>query len=108
MTTGSIRMQIDSLFKELNRLKVEDNRLLPILIGQIKEVNQAVKRWGEDLYSEGFAENTLKYVNQLVALVELLEIYDCESVGGFGKGQPDNSDLRERMDWLIKKYESKS
>lgn len=108
MATGSIHMQIDSIKKELKGLKVENKQLLRILLNEMIEAYEDIRDWSEDPYSKGFAENTLKYVNRLETLVELLEIYDCGNVGRFGKGQPDELNLEERMDWLIKKYGSKA
>jgi hypothetical protein len=46
------------------------------------------------------------YRAKLAALVELLEIYDCGSIGGFGEGQPRNQTLPQRSDWLLRKYQS--
>lgn len=104
---ATVRMQIDFLEKELKRLKVEDNRLFPLLLNEIKDACQQVEQWHESPYAEGFAASTFEYVNRLAALVELLEVYDCGSSGGFGKDQPEDLDLKSRADWLLRKYSSK-
>ena len=37
-------------------------------------------------------------------LIELLEVHDCGSVGGFDRGQSPGGNLFERWDWLYRKY----
>jgi hypothetical protein len=45
-----------------------------------------------------------RHYHKLEALVELLEVWDCNSVGGFGKGESRSLDLLERAGWLLNKY----
>ena len=57
----------------------------------------------------GWAENksydiVLRSEASAECLIELLEVADCGSIGGFDKGQEYRSNLFERWDWLIKKY----
>ena len=75
----------------------------------------------DSLYFSSAATNSLSKVN---CLIELLEVNDCGSVGGFDKGQQGyvgtkaagNKDgfanpywqtLFGRFDWLVQKYETK-
>ena len=55
-----------------------------------------------------------KYADKAEALIEVVEVYDCGSIGGFGKGQRNDkgilvySDIYEeiyaRWLWLAEKY----
>jgi len=90
----------------LQELRKAQKTLLPLLLTEIKSAIQQVEQWHEAPFADGFADNTAGYFHQLEALVELLEIYDCGSTGGFGKDQPDNLNLKERADWLLKKYKN--
>ena len=78
--------------------------LLHLLLKEIESSIQQVEQWSKHLYADGFAENTLKYMNHLEAYVEVLEIYDCDSTGGFGAGESHQLDLLGRAKWLLKKY----
>jgi len=48
-----------------------------------------------------------RYVNELETLVELLEVDNCGSVGGFDKGQQRHArhkpDLIDRAKWVLAK-----
>ena len=55
----------------------------------------------------------LKYAHhmKLEALVELVEEWDCGSIGGFGVGQEGHnfrSNLLERAEWLLNKYDPRA
>jgi len=45
-----------------------------------------------------------KYSDKAEGLIELLEIHDCGSTGGFDEDQPTASNLFDRWDWLYRKY----
>jgi hypothetical protein len=51
---------------------------------------------------EGWAR-AIEYENQAIGLIELLEVHNCGSIGGFDKGQPSPYSLEERWDWLVRK-----
>jgi hypothetical protein len=44
--------------------------------------------------------NAAKYSLKAEALIELLEVHNCGSIGGFDNGQKPNSTLEERWEWL--------
>lgn len=77
------------------------------IVEEIKDALQCRKQWLD--LSPDTLGRAYEYHIRLECLVELLECYDCGSVGGFGKGQfKTNSDpelnLLQRAEWLIKKY----
>ncbi len=47
-----------------------------------------------------------KFEARFEKVLELMEVLDCGSVGGFGKGQPSTSCLLNRLVWLKTKYKS--
>ena len=51
-------------------------------------------------------EDSARALVQIEVLVELLEVHDCGSTGGFDERQPCSGDLGlfERWDWLFRKY----
>lgn len=51
----------------------------------------------------GNLENALKYKTQTEALLELAEVEECGSIGGFDKGQPRSKSLGDRFEWIAKK-----
>lgn len=52
-----------------------------------------------------WASSYVQHINRAEALIELVEVFDCGSVGGFGKGQPQQrQNLFERWLWLRDKY----
>jgi len=47
-----------------------------------------------------------KYANKAESLIELLEVYDCGSVGGYDEGQHElmpHASLHQRYSWLYNK-----
>lgn len=94
--------------------------LLPLLLKEVEQLMQQVKQW-EHVRETGWAANYMEYICQLKALVELLEVADCGSTGGFGKGQGyadlrrsdwcnenhNPGDLFDRAKWLLRKYKTK-
>lgn len=67
------------------------------LIGQ--SVGQIVE-WAESRHYNIVSN----YYNRALALIELLEIEDCGSTGGYDKNQPTARNIFDRFDWLCKKY----
>ena len=61
---------------------------------------QQILQWSE---SHNF-DNCFENQKQAETLIELVEIEDCGSTGGFGKTQPEGQDLFQRWDWLYRKY----
>lgn len=56
-----------------------------------------------DMFKTGEAGHRLDHITKAEALIELLEVADCGSVGGFDHGQPRPKDLYDRYDWLKNK-----
>jgi len=81
-----------------------DPKLLRLLLDDIQEAIDGVLQWADRPFAEGYLANALEYQSKLKALVELLEVYDCGSVGGFGYKQPEDLDLEGRAAWLLRKY----
>lgn len=72
-----------------------------------------VLQWKKDNYSCGTSASlgiAAGYYNRCEALVELVEVWDCGSKGGFGEGFSESHApkggriLENRLDYLTKKY----
>lgn len=59
-----------------------------------------IAQWAE-LHSYDFV---VKDYLRAEALIQLLEIEDCGSYGGYDKNQPSARHIFDRFDWLCKKY----
>lgn len=46
----------------------------------------------------------VSYYDKAESLIEILEVHDCKSVGGFDIGQPHPENIFDRWDWLFRKY----
>ncbi len=68
------------------------------ILGTINEKLETIDSWKE---GESW-HYVLQYHNQAEALIELLEVSDCGSVGGYAKGQTEahRRTLRARFNWL--------
>lgn len=71
-----------------------------ILLKRIADHLVQVQQWAE-IHSYDLANN---YSLKSEALIELLEIADCGSIGGFDRDQPRALNIFDRFDWLCKKY----
>jgi len=79
------------------------------LLGTALEHLQQIVQWDKKV-----PHNMAKYADKAEALIEVVEVYDCGSIGGFGKGQRNDkgilvySDIYEeiyaRWLWLAEKY----
>jgi len=65
---------------------------------------QGVIQWSRH-HDADWAENVVQYLHQAEALIELLEVFDCGSIGGFDSFQPPPRTLFDRWDWLFRKYD---
>lgn len=72
------------------------------IYSEILAKQQQIRQWK----SFGDLARALEYQQQAIALVELLEVHNCGSIGGFDRGQPPSSSLDARIKWL-KKYMTK-
>jgi hypothetical protein len=66
-----------------------------------------MKQWQDAPANVDFIANVAKYAYKAQALIEMLEIHDCGSVGGFGNGHTGSHNLENRYQWL-KETEVKS
>lgn len=93
---------LDEKAKEL-----EDAMFTPSRLVLLKEIGSCLLQsiaWYEPLVS---IESSLKYVHQAEVLVEVLEVHDCGSIGGFDAGMDKmkSYNLFERYEWLYKKHD---
>lgn len=76
------------------------------ILKNIKESLSAITQWSEMQHWE----NAAKYAAKAEALIELLEVDDCGSIGGFDAKRGQNRDrhwtLTKRYDWLRNLKES--
>jgi len=75
------------------------------ILNNIGNFFQGVIQWRESITSDGEA-NVVKHLHYAEALIQLLEVEDCGSVGGFDKNQPTPKTLFDRWDWLFHKYDN--
>lgn len=65
---------------------------------------EIAEQWKECPYKVEWVARVASYSFKAEALIELLEVHDCGSVGGFDKGQEfPGSDLKKRYVWLKNK-----
>lgn len=57
------------------------------------------------LYDSESLSNNLLALAKLEGKVELVEVLDCGSVGGFGKGFTGHKSLEGRIKYLVNKYD---
>lgn len=74
---------------------IENKLFLEKLAGNFGLIHQ----WMES----GSIERVLEYKIRAEALIELVEIEECGSVGGYDKGQPRSRSLGDRFEWVAKK-----
>ena len=105
MRTNLVKIAAVAATKAVNALvkdQADSAKLFPLLLEQIEATVRSVHLWHENVE---WSDRTFSNIQQLIALVELLEVFDCGSTGGFGKNQGYGSQtLLERADWLLNKY----
>lgn len=75
---------------------------------ELENAKSLIGDLSEDMHDPvAFAGMALKHFRSAQTLIELVEVYDCGSVGGFSVGQKKNHLLRDRLDFLIDKYGAK-
>ena len=62
---------------------------------------QGVVQWSGN---PSWCENVVEHHHKAEGLIEVLEVLDCGSVGGFDGGQRPARTLFDRWDWLYRKY----
>jgi hypothetical protein len=82
------------------RMKLDE----PAVLATIAEHLECRDQWLES----GHLASAMEYEFKAEGLIELLEVVNCGSIGGFDKGQPDarvvKDSTRERFNWLKRKY----
>lgn len=76
-------------------MRGKEKDLYKFILKEIDERLKTANQW-EDIVHSGY-----RFANYVEArgLIEVLETYNCGSVGGFDKGQKDRS-LKGRIKWL--------
>lgn len=84
---------------------VNDSIKRNIILAKIRTYLQQSKLWLDSDRHESVA-NGLRYIAQAEALIQILEVDDCGSVGGFdvkrGQKNADMRTLQDRFEWLNK------
>ena len=86
--------------KEIIKEVIEDLQMIPrqTIVEKLVEHKEAMEQWLENTD----LEEAVDYKIKMEALMELLETFDCGSVGGFDKNQTDRT-FEGRYKWLINK-----
>lgn len=80
---------------------MNDNIDREILLNVIGDNLHQAMQWSD---KAEWANKVAEYYYKAEALIEVLEIVDCGSIGGHDKGQPRACSLFNRWDWLYRKY----
>ena len=70
-----------------------------VILKDIEREFRMVRQWIEMESYMNVAESAIRAER----LIELLEVYNCGSVGGFDKWQTKRGTLQERYQWLVDK-----
>lgn len=70
------------------------------VLKRIRDELNSMKQWQSSPANVDFVVNAARYAQKAEGLIELLEIHDCGSVGGFGNGHTGSHDLETRYLWL--------
>ena len=73
------------------------------ILDTIAGLLQDVMQWSAN---PEWASNVVEHYEKATALIELLEVDDCGSIGGHDKNQPRASNIFDRWDWLYRKYDN--
>lgn len=89
-------------------MRDDRDELIALLLNRIEQSLNAVYQWGSQIAEKrmktSYVEAAFGYLHQAEALIELLEVFDCGSVGGFDEGQQGLYSLEERFDFLRNKH----
>lgn len=76
--------------------------------GILDEIASCLEQVSLDNPKTAYAfERACNYAKKAEILIEVLEVHNCGSVGGYDKGQPFSYDLLGRYEWLVKKCPKK-
>ena len=77
--------------------------ILDAIEEELKMAYQWSKQFAEKRIKPDYSTNAFGYIHRAEALIELLEVHDCGSVGGFDEGNKGLYSLEERYAALVKK-----
>ncbi|KKL69499.1 hypothetical protein LCGC14_2114300 [marine sediment metagenome] len=80
------------------------------LLKDAREAFEMVIQWGVVKDSYEWNQTVTRYLIEANSIIELVEVFDCGSVGGFGAGQmveDYHTSLFDRWTWLCQKYHPK-
>jgi hypothetical protein len=100
----NIRETQQAIEESLAKIEQANKTLMPLLLHQIRVGMQIVEQFKLNPYQHTGIELHVQSVARLEALVEVLEVFDCGSTGGFGKGFTGHG-LKARATWLLEKYQ---
>lgn len=69
----------------------------------LKEIESS-EQWNEKPYIVAWKQNSLKDLIKAESILELIEVYNCGSIGGFGKNQTPQMNVKERLEAFASVY----
>lgn len=88
----------------MNRGRVLDrNLILKTIQDNLDSTYQWSQQFAEKRINPDYSETAFGYMHRAEALIELLEVADCGSVGGFDQGEEGLYSLEERFKLLKRK-----
>ena len=93
--------------------RLQEPKRLTILKNIFSDLKQAVQWLPSHYKGATYAQNCLEHLQRAETLIELLEVCDCGSVGGFDPvnvvdGMRPTMGLYDRFVWLVEKYHNKA
>jgi hypothetical protein len=75
-----------------------------LLLKKAGEEFQQIAQWKENRGTVSWASNVFEHTAKAEILIQICEVLDCGSTGGFGKNQLRGLSLFGRWNWLRQKY----
>jgi len=92
-------MDVEKAFLKIGFSQITLMTRLEMLV-EIGEAFLQCCQWSEMHDYKG----ALKYYCLAEKLIDIIEVKDCGSIGGFDEGQPDGLDLFGRYEWIFNKF----
>lgn len=83
--------------------QVPVDKILDAIEEEIKLMYQWSGQFAKKRVKAEFVESSIAHAHRAEALIELLEVHDCGSVGGFDEGHKGLYSIEERYAFLRKK-----
>ena len=77
-----------------------------VILKDIQDNLEQAKQWGNHPYDLDWVAQSAEFLARAEGLIELLEVHDCGSSGGYDRGQPPARNLMDRYNWLREKYQA--